>query len=203
VSGRVFAWALVAGGLSVVALTGFWIVLFRLVKIPGNTLPDFSKYPLLTVALVIGMASLVAAVTEEAAFRGYFQGALEGEVGGPAAIVISSLTMAPGHGLTQGFLWPTLLFYFFVDVMFGTTAYLTNSILPGMVIHSLGILTFFTLVWPSDPTRRSVWEDGADTWFWIHTAQAIIGTTLATLAFRHLARVTETERVGRTASAAP
>src|SRR5262245_43117862 len=50
----VFASALVAGGLSIVSLTGLWIVLLQLVKVHGNPLPDFSEYPLLTVALVIG-----------------------------------------------------------------------------------------------------------------------------------------------------
>ena len=36
-----------------------------------------------------------------------------------------------------------------------------------------------------------VGEDGADPWFWIHVAQALIFTVLAILAFRHLAKVTE------------
>jgi membrane protease YdiL (CAAX protease family) len=188
---------LVAGTLSIVALTGFWIVLFQLVKIPGNPLPDFSQYPWTTVALVIGMASLVASVTEEAGFRGYFQVVLEQRVGGPAAIVISALVMAPGHGSTQGFLWPTLLFYFLVDTMFGVMAYLTNSILPGIVIHGMGLLIFFSVVWPQDTSRRLVAEGGADAWFWTHTAQAIIFAALAILAFRHLARVTERVRAGR------
>lgn len=40
---RVFAWAVVAGLLGIVALTGLWIVLMRLVKSHGNVLPDFSR----------------------------------------------------------------------------------------------------------------------------------------------------------------
>jgi hypothetical protein len=35
-SARTFQWALIAGVLSVVALAGYWIVLFRLVKMPPN-----------------------------------------------------------------------------------------------------------------------------------------------------------------------
>jgi membrane protease YdiL (CAAX protease family) len=189
VRGEVFAWALAAGVLSIVALSGFWIALFELAKMPGNALPDFSKYSWLTVTLALGMASLVAAVAEEAGFRGYFQGALEHEVGGPAAIVIAALGIAPGHALTQGFVWPTLLFYFCVDVMFGLTARLTDSTLPGIVIHVIGLLTFFTFVWPYDATRRSDGADGVGPWFWIHTAQAGIFAVLAIVAFRHLAKV--------------
>jgi membrane protease YdiL (CAAX protease family) len=175
--------------LSIVALTGLWIVLFQLVKVPGNRLPDFSSYPLLTVVFALLMASIVGAVTEEAGFRGYLQSVLEREVSGPAAIVSAALLLAPGHGLTQGFVWPTLLFYFFVDVMFGVTAYLTKSIRPGIVVHTIGLLTFFTLVWPSDATRRLVSESGADTWFWVHIVQVLLFTLLAILAFRRLAQV--------------
>ncbi len=187
----VFAWALIAGMLSIVALIGFWIVLFQLVKVPGNALPDFSKYPVLTVALVLVMASLVAAVAEETGFRGYFQGILERELRSPLAIVISALVIAPGHALTQGFVWPTMLWYFFVDLMLGGLAYITKSILPGVVVHGVGILVFFTLVWPQDAQRRLVWDTGADIWFWLNAAQAVIFTVLALLAFRQLARVTE------------
>jgi hypothetical protein len=87
--------------------------------------------------------------------------------------------------------WPTLLFYFFVDVMFGVTAYLTKSILPGIAVHTIGLLTFFTLVWPHDAARRLVSEGGADTWFWLHVVQVLIFTPLAILAFRRLAQVVD------------
>src|SRR5438552_2855893 len=50
VTGLVFAWAVGAGTLAIVALAGYWIVLVQLVKVPGNALPNLSKYPLLTVA---------------------------------------------------------------------------------------------------------------------------------------------------------
>ena len=188
---RVFGWAVLAGLLSIVSLAGFWIVLFQLAKVRGNTLPDFSKYPLLTVALMLVMASLVGAVVEEAGFRGYFQSLLEREVSGPPAILIASLVLAPGHALTQGLAWPILLFYLFVDVMLGVTAYLTKSILPGIVVHAIGLLTFFTLVWPNDDARRLSAGGHADVWFWIHCVQAIIFAALAILAFKGLAKKVE------------
>ena len=190
-SGQVFGWAVLAGGLSIIALAGLWIVLFQLVQIRGNALPDFSKYPLLTVAFMLVMASLVGAVGEEAGFRGYFQGLLEREVSGPAAILIAAVVLAPGHALTQGFAWPTLLFYLIVDVMLGVTARLTRSIIPGIVVHATGLLTFFTLVWPNDPARRFSAAGGPDMWFWIHCVQTIVFSALAILAFRCLAKVVE------------
>jgi len=189
VSGPAFAWAMVAGGLSIVCLTGLWIVLLRLVKVHGNPLPDFSQYQLLTVVLVIGMASLVTAVAEEAGFRGYLQGILEQRVRAPLAILITALAIAPAHGSTQGFAWPTILFYLCVDTMLGTTAYLTGSILPSIVIHAAGLVVFFSLIWPNDPARPLVESSGADLWFWTHVTQTIVFAGLAILAFRQLARI--------------
>ncbi len=171
-SGQTYLWALVAGVLSVVALAGTWIVLFRLVKMPPNALSDVSSYPRITVALMILMGSLVSPLMEEAGFRGYFQVALE-----------------RAHGPTQGFLWPKLLFYFLVGIAFGATAYLTNSTLPAIPVHFVGLLVFFTLIWPRDAARRLVLQSGTDNWFWIHAAQVIVFSVLAVWAFRRLAKV--------------
>lgn len=195
VSRHVFVWALVAGLLAIVSLSGLWIVLFQLFNLAGtraSTLSDYSKYPPLTVALVLVMASLVGAISEEAGIRGYFQGTLEGSFGGVAAIIIAAVVIAPGHGLTQGFVLPTLIFYLCVDTMFGAIAYLTHSILPGIVVHTLGLLTFFTLVWPGDALRQTLGGGDSSTWFRIHLAQTIIFAALAILAFSRLARSART-----------
>ena len=191
-SPSVFAWALVSGILALIALAGFWIVLVQLVKFPPHVLPHFSRYPFVTVTLVIIMACLVSSLPEEAAFRGYFQTFLERRLPGAVAIVISALVLAPGHCLTQGFLWPVVLFYFAVDSMLGTLAYLTKSILPGIAVHFIGLLIFFTLIWPRDGSRPLVRDAGAGTWFWIHVAQTIICGWLAVAAFRWLARQVRT-----------
>jgi membrane protease YdiL (CAAX protease family) len=190
ISGRVFAWAVVAGLLSIVALAGLWVDLFQVTNLPSRASPDYSKYLLVTVALALVMASLVNAVAEEAVFRGYTQGVLEGAVGGAAAVLITALVMAPEHAVTQGFVWPVLLFYFLVDVMLGATTLLTQSILPGIVTHAIGLLVFFTLVWPGDALRSLAGSGDANTWFWIHGAQTLVFAILAILAFIQLARET-------------
>jgi membrane protease YdiL (CAAX protease family) len=190
----VFGWAIVAGMLSLAALAGFWIVLLQLVKVPLRTLPDFSQYPLLTVATVIVMACLVSSVPEEAGFRGYFQSFLEQRLPAAAAIILSSLVLTPGHCATQGFVWPVMLFYFLVDSMLGTMAYLTKSILPSILVHFIGLLMFFTLVWPQDGTRPLVRDADPGRWFWIHLAQLVISGLLALLSFRRLTRLTRALR---------
>lgn len=186
----VWAWGLMAGVLSLVALAGFWIVLVELTGVGGNpTIPDYNQYPILTVVLGLMMGSLVSPITEEAAFRGYSQVILEQIFPSTAAIVISSVLFALWHGPTQGFVWSKLLFYFMVGVVFGATAYLTNSVWPALPVHILGDLIFFFLIWPYDAARTLVWRDGVDAWFWLHIAQTIVFTTLAVLAFRRLARM--------------
>jgi membrane protease YdiL (CAAX protease family) len=190
VSGAVFAWSLLAGVLSIVALTGYWIVMFRLVKMSPNLVPDMSRYPLLTTILVLVTASLVSPITEEVAFRGYCQVRLERAFTGPAAVAISSVYFSLAH-LTQGIFWPKLFVYFLAGLAFGVTAYLTRSLLPGLAVHVLADLTFFTLVWPRDATRLLISQHGADVWFWIHVAQAIGFTAIAILAYRKLAKVSK------------
>ena len=130
----------------------------------------------------------VSPITEEAAFRGYCQVILEREFTAPIAVLISSAFFTAAH-VVHGFLGPKLLVYFLVGVVFGVMAYVANSTVPAIPVHIIGDLTFFTLVWPYDATRQLVWEGGADRWFWIHVAQAIIFTVLAIPAFVRLARV--------------
>ena len=44
--------ALVAGGSALIALIGLWIVSFQSGAMRGNSVPDFSPYPLQTVVAV-------------------------------------------------------------------------------------------------------------------------------------------------------
>lgn len=186
---RVYSWALIAGLLWVVFLAGFWIVLDQLVSIPGNKLPDFSTLPVLTVIATLIIASASGAVSEEAGFRGYFQGALERAGLKSAAIICTALLMAPIHALTQGFVWPTLVFYLLVDGMLGALAYLTKSILPGILVHAVGLFTFLGLIWPGDKNRSLIWQGGADPWFWVHCAQAVVFGVSSLWALNRLAKL--------------
>lgn len=187
VSPREYAAALFAGVLGVAALAGYWIVFFQLVKTPPNQLPDPSKYPLLTIVLVVVMSSLVSPIVEEIAFRGYCQQILERNFSGLVAVLLSSLLFMLAHA-THGWYWPKLSVYFLVGVVFGAIARLTNSILTSLPVHILGDLTFFVLIWPRDATRSLVTAGGADTWFWVHVGQAVVFTGLSWLAFRQLAK---------------
>lgn len=185
VSRRKLALAFTAGLLAIIALAGYWIVFFQLVKTPPNALPDVSKFPRLTVMLLLAMSSLVSPIVEEAGFRGYCQKKLESEFAGPAAVGISSLLFMLAH-TNHGWYWPKLVVYFLAGLVLGAIAYFADSILASIPVHILADATFFALIWPRDSARRLVTEGGADSWFWIHVTQALIFTALALLAFRFL-----------------
>ena len=189
VSGSVLLGSLLAGVLSIIALAGLWIVFFRLVKTPANVLDDPSKYPLLTVVLIIIMSSLVSPIVEEIAFRGYCQQILERHFSGKIAVLLSSLLFMLAHA-NHGWYWSKLSVYFLAGVVFGALARLTNSILTSLPVHIFGDLTFFILIWPRDSARVLVTVNGADKWFWIHVAQAILFSAFALLAFHRLATQT-------------
>jgi membrane protease YdiL (CAAX protease family) len=191
VSPATFWWSQLAGGLAIIALAGLWIVLFQLVPMHPNVfLPDFSKYPALTMTLGVIMGSLVSPLMEEGFFRGYFQVALEREFRAPLAITISSFVFMLAH-LNHGLLWPKLLVYFLVGLTFGTIARLSNSVLPAIPVHIFGDVLFFTLVWPHDAARQLIWHNAADAWFWLHALQTVLFAGLSLLAFFKLRRITK------------
>lgn len=187
VSPRAFVLALAAGGACIAALAGLWIVLIEIIHVPGNT-SDFSSLPKATLIASLVMAAVVGGVFEEAGFRGYFQGTLERHMPWALAVLIAALVMAPLHAATQGFVWPVLLFYLLVDIALGASAALTNSVLPGIIVHSAGLFAFFAIIWPADKTRPMIATTGPDLWFWLHVAQAALFGALGIWLFIRLAR---------------
>lgn len=186
----IFGWAVLAGILALLALGGAWITLSDLVHIPPGLTPSLKGVPLWTAAAFLVVSSLAAPLTEEAAFRGYAQTLLERAWGwAPAAILGSSVLFAAAH-VTQGLDAAKLGLYFAAGLIFGTVAYLTNSLYAAMVIHSLGDFMGFTLLWPHDRAHRLVTEGGHDPLFWPAVAILAVFTPLALLAFHHLARLT-------------
>src|SRR5262249_42373954 len=154
------------------------------VRMPGSALPDLSPYPLPTAVLAVGTGALVSPLLEQAGFWGYGQVVLEQRVRATTPVVLPAALFAllPHPPVDDPF-WPKVPFFFLTGITFGTMAYLTNSILPGVLVHALSLLTFFTLVWPHDAARRLVGEGGADAWLWVHVAQAAVFAAVAVLAF--------------------
>jgi membrane protease YdiL (CAAX protease family) len=199
VSARAWGWSLAGGGAAVIAAAALWTVLATIVRVPPNLLPDLKGVPMTTVIpmLLVGIAA--APLSEEIAFRGYAMRLIRRSFSPTAALVITSVIFAAVH-LTQGFYAPKLLVYFLAGLTFGYVALRTGSLLPAMVVHSFGDLTFFTLVWSHDAGRRLIGEGGADGWFFANLALLAVFAPLALVGFRQLAKATAPRVADRAAT---
>jgi membrane protease YdiL (CAAX protease family) len=179
-----FFLALGAGVLGLIAFGGLWVTAADLVHIPAGIQPKMTGIPLPTaISFIIG-AALAAPLSEEAAFRGYAMGILQKAWGNaPAAIVGSSVLFAAVH-FTQGIDPTKLSLYFAAGILFAVIGYLTNSLYAVMVVHSLGDVLGFTVLWPHDQTHHGMGFH--DPLFAPALAALVVFTPLAILAFRKL-----------------
>jgi len=190
--GRLWAWALLAGGFGIVALVLALQVANRMVLLPAQQLPDLAQVPRLTVLSLLLMAAPVAGIVEEAAFRGYMQGPIERCYGLAVAILISGTMFAVAHLDFTLILWP---YYVAVAAIYGTVTYLTRSILPAVVLHTGGNLySNFALwrhgqaEWQAAPgTAALIWQAGVDRSFWSASLALVFVTAAMVWAFLRLA----------------
>jgi membrane protease YdiL (CAAX protease family) len=192
-SGRVWAWALLAGGLGIVALVLALRVVNRMVVLPQQQLPDLGQVPRVTVLALLLMAAPVAGIVEEAAFRGYMQGPIERRYGLVIAILVTGTMFAVAHLDFTLVLWP---YYVAVAAIYGTVTYLTSSILPAVVLHTMGNLYSNLDLWlhgkaewqaASGPSAL-IWNAGADRSFWIASVALLLVAAAMAGAFFRLAR---------------
>lgn len=196
-SGDVWGPALLAGGLGLAALVLLLRVINRLVAFPEQEVPDLSKIPFVTVMSMLVMSSIVAGVVEEAAFRGYMQGPIERRHGPVVAILVTGSLFGFAHFTHPEVTLILMPYYLAVAAIYGVLAYLTNSILPSMVLHAGGnVLGYADLLargrteWQASSSPAPlIWETGADAFFWISSVAFIIVGAVAVWAYSMLATV--------------
>jgi membrane protease YdiL (CAAX protease family) len=204
---REWTWALLAGGLGIVALVFALHVVNRMVVLPQQTLPDLTGVPRITVLSLLLMAAPVAGVVEEAAFRGYMQGPIARRCGLAVAILITGTMFAVAHLDFTPILWP---YYVAVAAIYGTVTYLTNSILPAMVLHTAGnlysnvdLLLHGQAEWQAAAGHGAlIWQAGADMSFWTTLAALLVVLAATVCAYRTLARLSHRDARDATARAA-
>jgi membrane protease YdiL (CAAX protease family) len=190
----VWGMAVFAGLLGLVAVLLLQTVLGRLVRLPQQQEIDPSKYPVWTVALWVLMSAAVAGVVEESAFRGYMQRPIERRHGPVAAILVTGIAFGLIHFTHAEVTLALMPFYLAVAAVYGSLAYLTDSIFPGMVLHAGGnVFSAFNLFvggrseWqPLAPPQPLVWESGADGSFWMSTVMLLMAGGAAVAAFSAL-----------------
>jgi len=189
--------AIFAGLLGLVVVLLLQTIMSRLVTIPQQQDIDPSKFPLMTVFLWVLMSAAVAGVVEETAFRGYLQGPIERRHGPVIAILVTGILFGFLHFTHPEVTLVLMTFYLAVATVYGTLAYLTNSIWPGMVLHAGGnVFAAFDLFarghseWQGlGPPAKLIWETGADAAFWTSLAATLAVGAAAVWAFGMLARL--------------
>ena len=196
-SGDVWGTALLAGGLGLVTVVLFLRIMNRLVVLPQQQDLDASRFPLATVLLWVIMGSIVAGVVEEASFRGYMQGPIERRHGPVLAILVTGSLFGFAHFAHPEVTLILLPYYLAVAAVYGALAYLTNSILPSMVLHAGGnVLGAFDLFargrseWQASSNPNPlIWETDADASFWLSLVATLVVGAAAVWAYAKLATV--------------
>jgi membrane protease YdiL (CAAX protease family) len=192
---NVWTHALLAGGLAIVALVLALRLANRLVVLPDQQLPAMTNVPRLTVIALLLAAAPVAGIVEEASFRGYMQGPIERRYGLFVAILLTGTMFAVAHLDFTLILWP---YYVAVAAIYGSITYLTNSILPAVVLHTAGNIFSNLDLWlhghaewqAAAGTATPIWDTGVDSSFWTSTVLLAGVAAAATFAYFRLARVT-------------
>ncbi len=181
--------SLAAGVLGFGALLALLVVAARLVRLPSSapiaTPPDM---PLMTALLLLVMQSVVAGVTEEAAFRGYMQSMIERRYGITVAVLASGTLFGLLHfGSHPADVLLMLPYYVAVSAVYGGLTWAADSILPALVLHSAGDIVVLTRWWS---TGRPEWQVGATSPPLVWERGVDVSFVLAAFAFVVLAFVT-------------
>jgi membrane protease YdiL (CAAX protease family) len=194
-------WApsLAAGTLGFSALLALLALAARLVRLPSSaaiTIPP--DMPLTTTFLLLAMQSIVAGVTEEAAFRGYMQSPIERVYGVAVAILVNGTLFGLLHFSSHPRdVLLMLPYYIAVAAVYGGLTWATNSILPALVLHSAGDVVVLTRWWATGQPEWQlaaappplVWERGVDASFVLTATSCVVLAILTARAYQAVANL--------------
>ena len=206
-SGEVWSMSLVAGFVGLAALLPLLGIMSRLVELPAESEPITMppQMPFVTAFLLLVMSSIVAGVVEEAAFRGYMQGPIERRHGPIVAILVNGTLFGLAHyNHHPASVFAMLPFYIAVAAVYGGLAYVTNSILPGLVLHAGGDVFTLTRLWTTGQPEWQVsathpgliWDTGPDAAFLRSVVVFALLAAAALWAYSELARAARSEAHG-------
>ena len=185
--------ALCAGLLGFAALFAFIIVMARLVTLPASAaIATPEGMPFVTLFLLLVMASIVAGVTEEAAFRGYMQGPVERRYGLASAVLVNGTMFGLLHFANHPSAVLTMLpYYVAVSAVYGGLTWAADSILPALVLHAGGDVWSLTRLWQtgrpewqmSTSPPAVIWQTGVDASFILSVLALVALAALTTWAY--------------------
>ena len=205
-SATVWMMSIVAGLIGFGALLAFVSVMARVVELPAlAAITAPAGMPRATMFALLVMASIVAGVPEEAAFRGYMQGPIERRYGVALAILVNGTAFGllhfPNH---QNDVFLMLPYYIAVSAVYGGLTWAANSILPALVLHAGGDVWSLGRLWMtgrpewqlSPGTPSLIWDTGLDGAFLRAGAACIVLAGLTTWAYIGISRTRNKEQEG-------
>jgi membrane protease YdiL (CAAX protease family) len=196
-SDEVWGAAMIAGILGLVALVLLLRVMNRMVTLPQQPTDDLAHLPFITLVPLLLMSAVVAGIAEESAFRGYMQGPIERRHGPVVAILVTGGLFGLAHFTHPEVTLVLMPYYLAVAAIYGALAYLTNSILPSVVLHAggnvlsaVGLFAGGRAEWQAAASPEPlIWESGADASFWLSSVAALGAGAAAFWAYTALATV--------------
>lgn len=199
----VWKWSLLSGGL---ATTAFCVVGFffeRFVPSDPPRLLDLSQASSFMFVATYLVASAIAGIVEEAAFRGYMQSLIERRYGPTLAITVVAFLFTFFHlPAYPSMSLPQFLSLLGISYTYGILVRLTGSILPGIVIHVGGNALAFLVCalyvqWTGSLRIPLYRETGPDLSFLVNAITAVVFAIAALWACQHFAGVLHREEHDR------
>jgi len=148
--GRIILPSIIAIALIVLIEQAGLVVTFRIMEFPADKfLQEYAfikDIPPWAGWLVIIIISAVAGICEEVGFRGYMQAPLEKRYSPLISISLVSLVFVLVH-LHQAWSGPIIAHIFFISVLFGSIAYYSGSLIPGIIAHFIMDICNFSFWW--------------------------------------------------------
>jgi membrane protease YdiL (CAAX protease family) len=198
ISARAWRWCFLAFGFGWAGLKAFEFIFARIFKVPQEPFPNVAALPFATILAYILMVAIVAGVYEEAAFRGYMQGPIERRYGPWVAYLVVGIVFWLAHITSYIGHWGLFLasaWYFLVAAtLLGALAYRTDSILPGIVLHTLGD-AISGLAWWWQSSQAAPAGSQREWLFPLAVVAVIICTPASAWAYRRLGFVVRHEKL--------
>ena len=177
-------WGLVAALSIAASVHASLVVLFRIVPFPVAEFHRDYAFPIASLALkwvAIVVSAASAGICEETGFRGYMQKPIEGRHGAFVAILISSFFFGLLHLQRSWDIGGMIPLVFAAGALYGLLAWASNSLIPGMIGHTVMDIGLFSYWWTGVAgtfSARTIAETGVDQPFVI--ACVVLGLLLLT-----------------------
>ena len=187
-------WSWISAILLGVVILALIVLGAQIMDVPAGQINQIERigiYPIWTIIPLIIMTSLVAGIIEEISFRGYMQKPMEMTYGPIKAILIVALFFTLLH-LPNATITPQIIPIFFLgSIGWGVLAYLTNSIIPGIVVHCAIDMISYLWIWKNLENARNIYSEsiiknGIDTPFTVLISVLLVFLVLLIFSFRKL-----------------